>query len=305
VRINIGGSDGNLVANKDISQHVELHENTVTKLESLSALLTNMDESVGPRSGCHSVVFVARKRDADMVAADIRDSFRNVRAAALHGDLSQARRDQVLHNVKSGRVQVLVATDVAARGLDVRSIQQVINFDMPTNMEDYIHRIGRTGRAGAKGEAHTFVHPKMDASHVLKLCKVMSDHEQPIPPELSALADSVRKSRLPPPKRGRSGGNRGGGNRGGYGGRSGYGGGGGGGYGGGNRSFGQGRGGGFGSGGGRGARRYDDGLDWRGGDGDYGDGRRGSGGGRRDDEFGGERRRPPHRRRQVDDDDFQ
>ena len=79
-----------------------------------------------------------------------------------------------------GRVDVLVATDVAARGLDVKSLRQVINFDAPTNMEDYIHRIGRTGRAGVAGQAHTFVNPKNDEGIVKKLCKVLRDHEQQV-----------------------------------------------------------------------------------------------------------------------------
>lgn len=73
-----------------------------------------------------------------------------------------------------------MATDVAARGLDVKSLRQVINFDAPTNMEDYIHRIGRTGRAGATGQAHTFVNPKNDEGIVKKLCKVLRDHEQQV-----------------------------------------------------------------------------------------------------------------------------
>ena len=135
--------------------------------QALGELIEGM-EAKERGNGCHTAVFVARKRDAEMVAADIRDSSR-VRAQALHGDLTQARRDSVLGSVKAGRTSVLVATDVAARGLDVRSIKQVVNFDMPNNMEDYIHRIGRTGRAGAKGAAHTFLNPTTDEALVANL----------------------------------------------------------------------------------------------------------------------------------------
>ena len=109
-----------------------------------------------------------------MVAADIRDSTK-CRVASLHGDLTQARRDRVLSGIKEGRADVLVATDVAARGLDVRSIRQVINFDMPSNMEDYVHRIGRTGRAGSKGAAYSFLNPRDDERLVKKICKVLAE----------------------------------------------------------------------------------------------------------------------------------
>lgn len=244
VRINIGGGDGHLVANRDIAQHVVVHTSTLSKLEALSGLLSSAQaravEASGevgmrgggmreggmrgggmrgsrgaPALGCHSIVFVTRKRDADMVAADIRDSCQGINVQTLHGDLSQSRRDQVLGDAKTGRVHVLVATDVAARGLDVSTIRQVINFDMPTNMEDYIHRIGRTGRAGNKGEAHTFLDVEKDTPHVNKLCQVLRDHEQPVPPDLQQLADSLRKRGVPESRyqRGRAagGGARGGG----------------------------------------------------------------------------------------------
>lgn len=80
-----------------------------------------------------------------------------IAAAAIHGNKSQSQRQRALDAFKSGKVSVLVATDVAARGLDIPNVTHVINFDTPHNYEDYVHRIGRTGRAGARGHAHTFV----------------------------------------------------------------------------------------------------------------------------------------------------
>ena len=80
-------------------------------------------------------------------------------------------------------LQVLVATDVAARGLDVRSVKQVVNYDMPMNLEDYVHRIGRTARGGEKGEAHTFFHPETDEALAPKLRKLLVEHEQALDPE--------------------------------------------------------------------------------------------------------------------------
>lgn len=82
---------------------------------------------------------------------------RGFRALAIHGNKSQNQRQRALEQFKSGNIQILLATDVASRGLDIEDVTHVINYDMPASMEDYIHRIGRTGRAGKKGQALTFV----------------------------------------------------------------------------------------------------------------------------------------------------
>jgi ATP-dependent RNA helicase DeaD len=87
-------------------------------------------------------------------------SIRGYLAEGIHGDLSQARRMTVLKKFKEGRIDVLVATDVAARGLDISGVTHVYNFDIPQDPESYVHRIGRTGRAGKKGMSITFVTPR-------------------------------------------------------------------------------------------------------------------------------------------------
>jgi superfamily II DNA/RNA helicase len=102
-----------------------------------------------------AIVFTATKRDADSLAEELHLDGHSV--AALHGDMKQSSRNRTLQNLRSGRVRVLVATDVAARGIDVLGISHVINYDLPKVAEDYVHRIGRTGRAGAKGVALTLV----------------------------------------------------------------------------------------------------------------------------------------------------
>mgnify|MGYP001601550736 FL=1 len=79
------------------------------------------------------------------------------RAASIHGNKSQPQRQRALKDFKEDRVQILVATDVAARGLDIPNVTHVINYDVPSSFDDYVHRIGRTGRAGKKGNALTFV----------------------------------------------------------------------------------------------------------------------------------------------------
>jgi ATP-dependent RNA helicase DeaD len=102
-----------------------------------------------------SLVFVARKHRADDVAKTL--AANNINAAALHGDMRQSQRDRVMGNYKRGNLDVLVATDVAARGIDVNDIDVVINYDLPQDSDSYIHRIGRTGRAKKNGVAYTFL----------------------------------------------------------------------------------------------------------------------------------------------------
>ena len=105
-----------------------------------------------------AIVFVRTKIRCDQLHRTLRDRGWDVKA--LHGDMSQGSRDGVMIGFKSGRVPVLVATDVAARGLDITSVTHVINFDVPTSPDVYVHRIGRTGRVGRSGRAITFFEPR-------------------------------------------------------------------------------------------------------------------------------------------------
>merc|ERR1711957_429095 len=105
-----------------------------------------------------AVIFVETKRAADSLELDLHES--GVGVTAIHGDRSQSEREEALHAFKSGANPVLVATDVAARGLDIPNVALVVNFDMPKQLDDYVHRIGRTGRAGRKGTAVAFVNER-------------------------------------------------------------------------------------------------------------------------------------------------
>jgi superfamily II DNA/RNA helicase len=107
------------------------------------------------------LVFVATKHAAEMVADKLRKA--RINAEPFHGELSQGKRTQVLADFKASRLKVVVATDVAARGLDIAQLPVVVNFDLPRSALDYIHRIGRTGRAGEKGVALSFVSAASEA----------------------------------------------------------------------------------------------------------------------------------------------
>lgn len=124
----------------------------LTEGEKYPALLTQLEERDGS-----IIIFVKTKIGADKLADKLLAKQHEV--AAIHGDLHQRKRERVIRSFRSGRIRVLVATDVAARGLDIPHIQHVINYDLPQCPEDYIHRIGRTARAGASGSALCFVTP--------------------------------------------------------------------------------------------------------------------------------------------------
>ncbi|WP_237111658.1 DEAD/DEAH box helicase [Nocardioides sp. WS12] len=104
------------------------------------------------------IVFVRTKSETELLAEKLRA--RGYSAAAISGDVQQAQRERTVNQLKSGKLDILVATDVAARGLDVERISHVVNYDIPTDTEAYVHRIGRTGRAGRSGDAISFVTPR-------------------------------------------------------------------------------------------------------------------------------------------------
>lgn len=105
-----------------------------------------------------AIVFTSSKKNAKELARTLRR--RNMQVGEMHSDLTQEQREQVMLDFKAGRVTVLVATDIVARGIDIDDITMVVNYDVPVDPEDYVHRIGRTARAGASGEAVTFVSPR-------------------------------------------------------------------------------------------------------------------------------------------------
>jgi len=135
----------------------EKHENITQKLHYVDDRFHKnriLDHILGKDDVQQAIIFTSTKRFADQLVLELRD--KSHRAAALHGDMNQRQRTRTIGQLRDGKIKILVATDVAARGIDVNSISHVINFDLPRNTEDYVHRIGRTGRAGAKGTAFSF-----------------------------------------------------------------------------------------------------------------------------------------------------
>jgi len=131
-----------------IEQRLHVADNLHHKKELLRHLISD-------RALTRAIIFSATKRDADELARELSSSGHP--AAALHGDMNQFARNKTIERMRRGAIRLLVATDVAARGLDVTGVSHVINFDLPRFAEDYVHRIGRTGRAGASGVAISFV----------------------------------------------------------------------------------------------------------------------------------------------------
>ena len=159
--------------------------NPCKKNEVLSRLLDMYDPSL-------SLVFCNTKRKVDELVADLKG--RGYFAEGLHGDMKQSQRDRVMNGFRNGRTDILVATDVAARGIDVDDVEAVFNYDVPQDDEYYVHRIGRTGRAGREGRAFTLVVGKeiYKLKDIQRYCKTKI-RRQPIPSVNDVAAIKVEK----------------------------------------------------------------------------------------------------------------
>src|SRR6185295_12923735 len=153
----------------DVASHTDTHENIEQRLHWADdgahkhALL---DHILTERSVDQALIFTSTQRDADWLADRLADM--GHRVASLHGGMPQGRRTRVLQGLRNRDLRVLVATDVAARGIDVPTISHVINYGLPMKAEDYVHRIGRTGRAGRNGLAVT-LGERMDVGMIRRI----------------------------------------------------------------------------------------------------------------------------------------
>ncbi|GAA5234392.1 DEAD/DEAH box helicase [Verticiella sediminum] len=156
---------------KNITQSLMYADDTAHKARLLDHVLRDVDLE-------QAIIFTSTKRAADDLAGRLNEQ--GFAAAALHGDMTQRARNRTIMQVQRGQVRMLVATDVAARGIDVQGISHVVNFDLPMQAEDYVHRIGRTGRAGRSGLAFTL------ATHAErhKIRRIEKYTGQPIPPQV-------------------------------------------------------------------------------------------------------------------------
>uniref|UniRef100_A0A915PQZ8 RNA helicase n=1 Tax=Setaria digitata TaxID=48799 RepID=A0A915PQZ8_9BILA len=178
VFVNVGSLK--LAANSNIKQMVEV----VGENQKEEKLLEFLGKISSERH-CKTLIFVGMKRTADWLTRLVRKE--GYPALSLHGDKSQTERNFVMNDFKNGECSVLIATDVAARGLDVNDIKYVINFDSPRNIEDYIHRIGRTARHNKTGTSYTLC-TFNDVSIASDLVDVLKETKQRIPSDLLDLA---------------------------------------------------------------------------------------------------------------------
>lgn len=173
ITVNVGRAGA---ASLNIVQEVEY----VKAEEKIVYLLECLQKTAPP-----VLIFAEKKADVD----DIHEYLllKGVETVAVHGDKDQEERHRSIIQFRQGKKDVLVATDVASKGLDFPSIQHVINYDMPDDIENYVHRIGRTGRSGKRGVATTFINKNCDESVLLDLKHLLVEAKQKLPPVLAAL----------------------------------------------------------------------------------------------------------------------
>jgi ATP-dependent RNA helicase DDX41 len=173
--VNVGRAGA---ANLDVIQEVEY----VKSEAKIIYLLECLQKTAPP-----VVIFCERKGDVDSIHEYL--LVKGVEAVSIHGGKDQEERNEAIRLYKEGKKDVLVATDIAAKGLDFPDIQHVINYDMPAEIENYVHRIGRTGRCGKTGVATTFINKDVDETTLLDLKHLLMEAKQRVPPVLQALED--------------------------------------------------------------------------------------------------------------------
>ncbi|CAG8071271.1 unnamed protein product [Penicillium salamii] len=177
IQVNVGSTD--LAANHRITQIVEV----VSDFEKRDKMIKHLEKIMEERTN-KCIIFTGTKRVADEITRFLRQD--GWPALSIHGDKQQNERDWVLNEFKQGKSPIMVATDVASRGIDVRDITHVLNYDYPNNSEDYVHRIGRTARAGATGTAITFFTTD-NSKQARDLVTILTEAKQQIDPRLAEM----------------------------------------------------------------------------------------------------------------------
>lgn len=176
--------DDSLSANKRVTQEVEVIEDRARE-QRLRQVLSQYH-----RQNDRILIFALYKKEAERLEFSLRRDGFNV--CSIHGNKNQEARTRALADFKKGTTPLMVATDVAARGLDIPNVEAVINFTFPLTIEDYVHRIGRTGRAGKTGISHTFFQPG-DKSHAGELQQIMKQAGQTPPEDLMKFGSTIKK----------------------------------------------------------------------------------------------------------------
>jgi superfamily II DNA/RNA helicase len=179
LEITVGGRS---VVAAEIEQLVEVREEE----SKFNRLLEILGRTYNDDADTRTLIFVHRQDSADNLLRDL--LAKNYACMSLHGGKEQVDRDAVISDFKAGIIPIVIATSVAARGLDVKLLKLVINYDCPNHMEDYVHRAGRTGRAGNKGTCITFITPEQDR-YAVDLQKALEASKVEIPADLKKLAD--------------------------------------------------------------------------------------------------------------------
>ncbi|KPJ17941.1 putative ATP-dependent RNA helicase DDX43 [Papilio machaon] len=208
IQVTVGSLD--LAAVHTVTQKIMFVEEN-DKEHILMSFIANM----GPDDKV--IVFCGKKATASHISTEL--CVKGINCQSLHGDRDQSDREAALEDMVDGTVNILIATDVASRGIDIQDLTHVINFDFPRHIEDYVHRVGRTGRAGKMGTSITFV-ARSDWAHAKELIKILAEANQEVPDELEMMAKrfEAMKLRREGDDRGRGRGHRGSrGNRGSYG----------------------------------------------------------------------------------------
>eukprot|EP01084_Bolivina_argentea_P121058 214591_1 len=183
------GTMDKLKAHENIKQIVTI----MMKNEKISRLKKYIDDQKELDKNSKILVFISTKKMTNMMQNILWED--GYWVTCMHGDKEQKQRDRALNDFKTGKMKIMLATDVASRGIHVDDIALVINFDFPTHIEDYVHRIGRTGRAGRKGTAVSFFVEDIDGYRAKDLIKILKETKQEIPAELLKLQKSSRGGR--------------------------------------------------------------------------------------------------------------
>ncbi|KAJ1968343.1 pre-mRNA processing RNA-helicase [Dispira parvispora] len=185
LEITVGGRS---VVCSDVTQHVEMLPDDKGRNLRLLEILGHAFAQESNDTRC--LIFVDRQEAADQLLRELMR--RGYPCVSLHGGKDQVDRESAISDFKHGVARILIATSIAARGLDVKNLALVINYECPNHLEDYVHRVGRTGRAGNKGEAYTFIMPHQER-YAVDIAKALTQSNAPVPDALAQMVEQFKQ----------------------------------------------------------------------------------------------------------------